>query len=137
MPNRRTTSSHRWRALILGVLLLGASGCSDGTGPLPGAGVYVLRSYGARATEVAVSGHVALRPDGSAERVLRYEAQPEYVVRGSYRLDGTRVDLRLREDGGRSPYEWRPHATLENGRLTLRSPSPVDGPDIVEIYERP
>ena len=61
----------------------------------------------------------------------------EYVARGTFRVagDGT-VDLRLREDDGRSAYVWRPRASLTGAVLRLRHPAPADGPDIVESYRR-
>ena len=128
--------------LLVSVVVAALSGCSHGDAglsPLLAQGTYTLEAVSGRG---AASGSIVLSMAGEAVRRVRY-AQPgvsqsmEYVARGSFRLaaDGT-LDLRLREDDGRSPYVWQPVASLRGGVLQLRFPDPGDGPDIVESYRR-
>ncbi len=104
-----------------------------------GAGVYVLQAVSGRGP---ATGSTILRPDGTAERRVRYaedgaRLSAEHVAHGTYALrpDGT-LRLRLREDAGRSPHVWEPAARLVADELELRHPDPADGPDIVERYRR-
>jgi hypothetical protein len=147
LPSRRNriTNLRRPRPLapVLAVVIALLAACRDGDGagvsPRLVAGTYALASVSGRG---AVSGTMALSIGGGAVRRVRY-AQPggalsaEYVARGTFRLsrDGS-VELQLREDDGRSPYVWQPHASLIGGVLALRYPDPADGPDIVESYRR-
>ncbi len=127
----------------LAILALVLSACERvvAAGPPPSevAGTYVMTTVSGRGP---VTGSLSLSPFGDVVRRVRYrqrggELSPEYIARGSFqvRADGT-VDLRLREDDGRSPYEWRPLARLNEGVFVLRHPDPADGPDIIETYER-
>jgi hypothetical protein len=101
------------------------------------AGTYALESVSGRGP---VSGTLVLFATGQAERRVRYRLpdgglSPEYVARGSFELQaGGVLDLALREDDGRSPYVWRPRATLTGDVVELRHPDPADGPDIVDSY---
>lgn len=133
--------SFRLRSVALALVFVTASAChSDSTGPgyAFAAGTYVLTSVNGRGPD---SGSLTLSAAGQAERRVRYAqgsgTSPEYVARGSYQVgtDGI-IDLRLREDDGRSEYEWRPMARLTGRAVELRHPDPADGPDIVERYER-
>ena len=125
---------------VLAILL---SACERviASGPAPSevAGTYVMTTVNGHGP---VTGSLSLSPFGDAVRRVHYrqsggELSPEYIARGRFqvRADGT-VDLRLREDDGRSPHEWRPLARLNEGVFTLRHPDPADGPDIIETYER-
>lgn len=130
---------HRAGALVLALFAVMACH-SDATGPgnALAAGSYVLTSVSGRGPE---SGSLTLSAAGEAVRRVRYTQEggssAEYVARGSYRVlaDGT-IDLRLRENDGRSEYEWRPMAQLMGGAVEIRHPDPADGPDIVERYQR-
>ena len=102
-------------------------------------GTYSLESTSGRGP---AAGTVTLSPPARAERRVRYaladgSLSTEYVARGTFRVagDGT-VDLRLREDDGRSAHVWRPRTQLVGDVLRLRHPHPADGPDIVESYRR-
>ena len=128
---------------ILAILALVLSACERvvPAGPPPSevAGTYVMTTVNGRGP---VTGSLSLSPFGDAVRRVHYrqssgELSPEYIARGRFqvRADGT-VDLRLREDDGRSPHEWRPLARLNDGVFTLRHRDPADGPDIVETYQR-
>ena len=124
------------------LVLVAATAChSDSTGPGAAfaAGTYILTSVSGRGPE---SGNLTLSAAGQAERRVRYPqgsgSTAEYIARGSYQVrgDGT-IDLRLREDDGRSAYVWRPMARLAGNAVEIRHPDPADGPDIVERYQRP
>jgi hypothetical protein len=128
---------------ILAILTVVLSACERvvAAGPSPSevAGTYVMTTVSGRGP---VTGSLSLSPLGDVVRRVHYrqssgELSPEYIARGRFqvRADGT-VDLRLREDDGRSPHEWRPLARLNDGVFTLRHPDPADGPDIIETYER-
>lgn len=125
---------------ILAVLALAA--CEPVTAGLPPssvAGTYVMVAVTGRGP---AEGSVALSSIGAAERRVRYRQSngslsAEYVARGTFQVRADRtVDLRLREDAGRSPYVWRPLARVGDGVFVLRHPDPADGPDIIETYER-
>ena len=131
-----------WTAFALAVTLASTVACSgDGAGPgsVIAYGTYSLESTSGRGP---AAGTVTLSPLARAERRVRYaladgRLSTEYVARGTFRVagDGT-VDLRLREDDGRSAHVWRPRTQLIGGVLRLRHPDPADGPDIVESYRR-
>jgi hypothetical protein len=116
--------------------------CHDGDGvvsPLSASGTYVLESVTGRGP---AAGTVLLTPTGQAVRRVRYAQaaavlSPEWIARGTFSIAGSGVlDLRLREDDGRSTHVWRPSATLVHSVLRIRHPDPADGPDIVESYRR-
>lgn len=136
-------STRRWSlvAAALGAFgVVGLAACEgDPVGPSPAAGEYVLEAVSGRGP---IDGTIVLSSSGRATRSVRFQVADggtsrEYLAVGSFRVaDGGAVDLRLREDGGVSEYEWRPHTTLADGLLQLRHPDPADGPDIVESYRR-
>lgn len=128
---------------MLAVLPLALSACEGGVAPGPSpsevAGTYVMISVAGRGP---VTGRLTLSPSGDVVRRVRYrqsngELSSEHIARGTFlvRADGS-VDLRLREDDGRSTFEWKPLARLSDGVFTIRHPDPADGPDIIERYER-
>jgi hypothetical protein len=127
-------------ALTISALMLSA--CEAGIPGPPAesvAGTYVMTAVSGRGP---ATGSMTLSAAGEAERRVRYrqrggDLSSEYVARGTFqvRADGT-VDLRLRENDGQSPHEWRPLARRHDATLSLRHPDPGDGPDIVETYER-
>jgi hypothetical protein len=132
----------RRRVASFALLFTFHAGCNHAheavVSPLLVQGTYVLESVTGRG---AASGTIVLAPTGGVVRRVRYarSAVPsaEYVAVGTFRLspDGV-VELRLREDDGRSPYVWEPRATLGAGVLRIQYPDPADGPDIVESYRR-
>ena len=135
--------STRSLALVVRLSVVGLLACGDGDGmaldPVLAPGTYVLESVTGRGPIV---GSIILTAAGGAERRVRY-AQPggglssEFIASGTFSLGaGGEVDLRLREDSGRSPHVWRPRATLAGALLRLRHPDPADGPDIIESYRR-
>ena len=91
--------------------------------------------------ETPVSGSLVLAPNGSAQRSVSYyrdttTALTEVIAIGTYRVADSTVYLSLRQDSGRSAFEWRVAATVANGGLLrLAYPRPADG-TIVEIYQR-
>ncbi|MDQ4080194.1 MAG: hypothetical protein M3125_05490 [Gemmatimonadota bacterium] len=128
---------------ILVILPLALVACERGVAAGPPAsevaGIYTMTTVSGRGP---VTGSFTLTPSGDAVRRVRYRQSDgalsaEHVARGSFlvRADGS-VDLRLREDDGRSRYEWRPLARLNAGVFVMRHPDPADGPDIIETYER-
>jgi hypothetical protein len=135
-------SHARLTAFALAATLASTGAClGDGAGPgsVTPYGTYSLESTSGRGP---AAGTVRLSPPARAERRVRYalangSLSTEYVATGTFRVagDGT-VDLRLREDDGRSAYVWRPRTNLTGAVLRLRHPDPADGPDIVESYRR-
>jgi hypothetical protein len=126
-------------AVLPVVLLACERGVDAGPPASEVAGIYAMTTVTGRGPEV---GTLTLFPTGDATRRVRYRESngvlsADHVARGTFlvRADGT-VDLRLREDDGRAPHEWRPLARLNDGVFVLRHPDPADGPDIVETYER-
>jgi hypothetical protein len=125
--------------VTLGVIL---SACSDTTSPRDVAGKYVLRTVQGMdwripgpvdAASLKLEGYVTLYPTGAAERVMQSNGTAATKVEGTFRVRGTSLELRLHETGGSV---WTPPATIVGGVLTIRHGSPVDGPDIIEIYSR-
>ena len=121
-----------------------AAGCGQATGPSSVAGGYVLHTVNGVPVPLPdlngqLGGTILLSADGRAERRVRYRvdvsgtSQEAHAI-GSYEVQGVTVALALREDGSQATTPWQPAATLQGGVLTLRYPSPVDGPDIVEAY---
>lgn len=126
-------------AMLIPLLAACERGVAPGPPPSEVAGTYVMTTVSGRGPE---TGSLSLSPFGDAVRRVRYrqaggELSAEHIARGRFlvRADGT-VDLRLREDDGRAPHEWRPLARLSNDVFVLRHPDPADGPDIIETYER-
>ena len=85
---------------------------------------------------------MVLTSGGQVERKVRYR-QPdgslssEYVALGTFHVTETSsLEIGLHEDGGKSPYIWKPLATLRDGVLSLEYPDPADGPNIIEMYKR-
>ena len=119
------------------------SGCIDGVAPRDVAGTYTLQTVNGTpvplsGVNVLVSGTITLTAIGDAERRASYRIAVdgtvrEFVATGTFRLQGSVVELALAENG----YIWRPDAVLREGMLTLTYPHPADGPDIVEVYRRP
>lgn len=136
----RTLDIPRIGALVALLLV----GCSSPVGPpalTPDevAGQYVLVALTGEPvgeTPGQVSGEVRLHPLGAVERRLTYHpaaGDPSATTLvGSYSLQGRDLQLTLLD----GTYAWRPSVTLGEGVLTITSPSPADGPDIVERYER-
>ena len=123
------------KPLIAVALITAAVACSgDSLNPRVVAGTYSLVSISGNPD---VFGSLTLGRDGRAERRVRYSNGLTYVAIGTFSLlrDGV-IDLRLREDNGKSSYEWRPHTTVDFNIVTIQSPNPADGPDVVEIYQR-
>jgi len=125
-----------------GILAIAAlSACEPVTAGPPSssvAGTYVMTSVSGRGP---AAGSITLSPLGGAERRVRYRQSnglsAELVARGTFQVRADRtVDLRLREDGGRAQYVWRPLARVDDSLFFLRYPDPADGPDIIETYER-
>lgn len=132
----------RARAFVFALCVSSVAACLDGdevVSPLSASGTWVLESVTGRGP---AAGTVLLTPTGEVVRRVRYAQaagvlSPEWIARGTFSIDRAGVlDLRLREDGGRSMYVWRPNATLAHSVLRIRYPDPADGPDIVESYRR-
>jgi hypothetical protein len=131
--------------LILSTIVSAAAvaGCHDGLAPRDVAGTYTLHSVNGTpvplsGVNVLVSGAVTLTALGDAQRRVTYRVAAdgtvrEFVATGRFRVEGSVVELALTQDG----FVWRPHATLQDGTLTLTYPHPADGPDIIEAYRRP
>jgi hypothetical protein len=99
-------------------------------------------SYSLQATigRGAKTGTVVLRPNGSAERRVRYpkgdgSLSSEFVALGIFAIGSEdSLQLALRENAGASSYVWRPRTTLSRGTLRIEYPDAADGPNIVETY---
>lgn len=128
---------------VLVIALTLSSACHNTLSPVNVVGTYTLFSTTGTIGrfETPVSGSLVLAPDGSAERSVSYyrdttTALTEVIAIGTYRVADSTVYLSLREDSGRSAFEWRVAATVANGGLLrLAYPRPADG-TIVETYQR-
>lgn len=128
--------------LAVAASTLVTGGCRDTTRPEVNpsvvAGTYVLAAVSGRGP---VSGTIVLTAVGGAERRVQYAASggalgPEYVAVGTFRAQADSISFTLREDGGRSPYEWNLRGERLADGFTIRYGDPADGPDIVETYRR-
>ena len=127
--------------MMLAALTL--SGCRDPTGvggaTSAAAGIYVLQPPGENvAYGTPESGTMRLTRSGNATRDVQYRAgtgMRSYVLKGTFRVEGQTVALRLIEQTDGATYEWTPAATLDGSTLTLRYPGPADG-EIIETYHR-
>ena len=139
---------HRIRTLVFPattVLLALLGACKNAAAPRDAVGTYALRtvegldmrvSGPVDAATLGWSGYVTLESTLAAERVMQFKDTPATRTSGTFRVWGTRLELRLHETAGGN-HVWTPSATLVDGVLTIRYGSAVDGPDIVETYIRP
>ncbi len=128
------------RSVVLACAFASAS-CRNSVQPdqSSAVGAYVLDSVSGRGP---VIGSMVLFAGSQVERKVRYR-QPdgslssEYVALGTFRVTETSsLEIGLHENGGTSPYVWKPVAALRDGVLSLEYPDPADGPNIVEMYKR-
>jgi hypothetical protein len=131
-------SAHIRRSL-LALAAVALAGCSSPLAPADLAGEYVLVSVNGLALSNGpgvVAGTVRLQASGLVERtivaVAPDGARIEQRLDGTFIVKGSVVRLALRDD----TYTWRPPARIDGRVLTVTYPSPADGPDVVERYER-
>lgn len=137
-------SISRTLAAFLLPLLIGCSGTTEPGISAEAAGRYLLMAVNGDALPApgpkgAQQGELILTIDGIAvRRVVYATGYPDLtetsVAVGSYRLQGSTLDLRLREANGTAESLWSPAATYDRGTITLSHPDPADGPDIEEVY---
>lgn len=126
--------------LALVTVALALAGCTDRLGPSDVAGTYILQSVNGApvplpGVQAPTSGSITLTATGLAERRISYtiDAQgkvQEFVAAGTFQLTDSALRLALHE----GTHLWTPAAELVGATITLQYPSPVDGPDIVELY---
>jgi hypothetical protein len=135
-------TQQRARFAIVAALVVTLAGCESATRPTvnPGvvAGSYVLESVTGRGP---VSGTFALTADGVAERRVQYTLyggalSSDFVALGTFTVRADSIEFALREDGGRSPYVWRPSGARAANGFSVVYGDPADGPSIVETYRR-
>lgn len=127
--------------LLTALLIAGVLSCTDRLGPSGVAGMYALESVDGvpvplPGTYAQVRGSFTLTATGFAERRVVYRiddqgTEQESVESGTFTLADDSV-LHLSFHAGNS--SWTRTAILIRSAITLRLPSPVDGPDIVELY---
>jgi hypothetical protein len=124
--------------VLTAVAFLGG-GCRDATGsvgsPSDVAGTYMIDPSTSRGV---AAGTLVLSSLGTAERRVEYApGTAPHVAIGTFQLHRDNViRFALREDSGRSPYEWRPYGIRAPNRITITYPDAADGPDTVESYTR-
>ena len=130
------------RALaVAGVVLA----CDDSLGPREVAGTYSLISVSGQLVPTAgpesvLSGVIELSASGAVVRRIRYTsgdspAELEYVLSGIFDVQGDSIVMRVTVPSN-PPVVVRLAAARQGATLILRSGSPNDGPDIVEVYRR-
>jgi hypothetical protein len=122
-----------------GLLALGTA-CRDATGyearQSEAAGLYRLASVSGRGPE---AGTFLLTADGMATRRVKYPASVstlEYVMSGTYRLDGAGGIAFALSESMISSYMWPVRGEWRGSSFSITYPDPADGPDIVETYQR-
>ncbi len=126
-------------SVVAAILLVG---CRDSTGPIVYnrfvAGTYTLASS---SDPALVGGTVTLTSAGGAEQRLEYSVPAGGVFQvaavGTFRAraDGV-VELTLHDPARTPRVDWYPRAQFRSGQLEFRFGSPVDGPDIVQVFVR-
>ena len=130
------------RLLVVSTLLMAIVACSETTSAPDRAlvvGTYQLKAGDPRGP---VSGTLVLSTNGSAERRVQYAVRTGglsdvYAARGTFELrtEGV-VSFALHENDGHSPYVWDPRGQVQGRVLELQYADALDGPPIVERYER-
>lgn len=124
------------RPAVAALALIVVGACDDATAPLnpsDAAGTYLLESVSGRGP---VSGSFILKPDGTAERRVRYAGTPEEdVYVGSFEITSPDIVFSLHPQPP-AAYVWTLHGEWSGERFSIRYPDPADGPDIVETFRR-
>ena len=130
----------------LGAAALVSCRGTDPVGPADLAGTYALVTVSGQPVPTAgpsavLSGVIVLGAYGGGTRRVQYAtaAAPgivEDASAGTFAVRGDSVVLNVTVLAARPPAVARLAAARQGATLTLRFGSPVDGPDVVEVYRR-
>ncbi|MHB1167983.1 MAG: hypothetical protein ACYC28_01715 [Longimicrobiales bacterium] len=124
------------KALCTALLACAVTSCgSDVLGPADFAGTYLLQTV-TGFDEAPMFGTLRLDRNGEVERRLAF-GETEYVWTGRHRVRGSALEIAFVPAGAEDePLHYRP-VEYDAGIIVLSYSQPNDGPDIVEIYQRP
>ena len=125
---------------LLATLVLAVAGCTDRLTPPDVAGTYILESVNGTSVPLPgiyaqSKGSITLKAPRLVERRISYTIDDQGTVReevasGTFELSDSVLHLALQA----GTYVWTPSAYLTGSTIRLQYPSPVDGPDVVELY---